>query len=117
MARSWLTRSYNFIDRDPEIDVFRTIWQREKLREKDLAVLAGLSASTVKNMFGGETKRPAHTTFAKMAHAMGYTYGLHRELAPVYATELPKARQEYTLHKAALAKKRQRAAKKNGKAK
>jgi hypothetical protein len=52
-----------------------------------------------------------------MAHAMGYTYGLHRELAPVYATELPKARQEYTLHKAALAKKRQRAAKKNGKAK
>jgi hypothetical protein len=59
----------------------------------------------------------AHTTFAKMAHAMGYTYGLHRELAPVYDTELPKAREEFKLHKAALAKKRQRAANKNGKAK
>jgi hypothetical protein len=52
-----------------------------------------------------------------MAHAMGYTYGLQRELAPVYSTELPKAREEYKLHKAALAKKRQRAANKNGKAK
>jgi transcriptional regulator with XRE-family HTH domain len=107
----WLTRSYNFIDKDPEIDKFRTIWQKERLKENDLAVLAGLSASTVKNMFGGETRRPQHATFAKMAGAMGYEYGLVREGGkPDYANELPKAREEFKAHKEALAKKRKRQA-------
>lgn len=109
MARGWLTRSYNFITKDPEIDRFRTVWQKERLKENDLAVLAGLSASTVKNMFGGETKRPQHATFAKMASAMGYEYGLQRERsAPDYESELPKARQEYAAHKEALRKKREK---------
>jgi transcriptional regulator with XRE-family HTH domain len=118
MAKSWLTRSYNFIDKDPEIDRFRTIWQQEQmgyLKESDLAVLAGLSPSTVKNMFGGETRRPQHSTVAKMAGAMNYEYGLQRmKPGPDYKTELPKAREEFKAHKAALAKKRERAAKKNG---
>jgi hypothetical protein len=26
----WLTRSYNFVDKDPEIDRFRTLFQQEK---------------------------------------------------------------------------------------
>lgn len=114
MAKGWLTRSYNFIDKDPEIDKFRTIWQKEHIKETDLAVLAGLSASTVRNMFGGETKRPQHATFAKMAGAMGYAYGLNRENdAPNYEREIPKARIEFKAHKEALAKKRKR--KGNGK--
>lgn len=109
MARGWLTRSYNFLTKDPEIDRFRTIWQKEHLKENDLAVLAGLSASTVKNMFGGETKKPQHATFAKMAAAMGYEYGLQRETKPPdYERELPKAREEYKAHKEALRKKREK---------
>jgi transcriptional regulator with XRE-family HTH domain len=110
MARngSWLTRSYNFITKDPEIDVFRTIYQKEHIKESDLAVLAGLSVSTVKNMFGGETRRPQHATFAKMAGAMGYKYGLQREDAPDYEAELPKARQEFKAYKDHLKKKRER---------
>lgn len=114
MARGWLTRSYNFITKDPEIDRFRSIWQKEHLKERDLAVLAGLSASTVKNMFGGETKKPQHATFAKMAAAMGYEYGLQREKTPDYDNELPKARQEYAAHKEMLRKKREKG---NGKRK
>jgi len=114
MAKGWLTRSYNFITKDPEIDRFRTIWQQERIKEADLAVLAGLSASTVKNMFGGETRRPQHATFAKMAGAMGYEYGLQRSTTPDYKAELPRARDEYKAHKLALAKKR---TKKNGKGK
>jgi transcriptional regulator with XRE-family HTH domain len=106
MAKGWLTRSYNFIDKDPEIDKFRTLWQGERIKENDLAVLAGLSVTTVKNMFGGETRRPQHATFAKMAGAMGYEYGLHREAKPDYKIELPKAREEFKAHKQALAKKR-----------
>lgn len=109
----WLRRSYNFVDKDPEIDKFRTLFQNERklFRETDLAVLAGLSASTVKNMFGGKTAKPQHATFAKMAHAMGYEYALEREKTPDYATELPKAREEYRAHKDYLAKKREREAK------
>lgn len=112
MARngSWLTRSYNFIDKDPEIDKFRTLFQQERklFRETDLAVLAGLSASTVKNMFGGKTARPQHATFAKMAAAMGYEYELAREKAPDYERELPAAREQYREHKARLKKARER---------
>jgi transcriptional regulator with XRE-family HTH domain len=108
----WLTRSYNFVDKDPEIDKFRTLFQNERklFRETDLAVLAGLSASTVKNMFGGKTARPQHATFAKMAAAMGYEYQLAREAAPNYDTELPTAREQFKAHKARLKRLREREA-------
>src|SRR5688572_5964371 len=115
MARNgsiWMTRSYNFIDKDPECDVFRTLYQKERIKENDLAVLAGLSVTTVKNMFGGHTRRPQHATFAKMAGAMGYKYGLQRDEKPNYASEIPKAREQFKAHKAQLAKKRERAERK-----
>jgi len=110
----WLNRSYNYIDKDPECDRFRTLWQKERIKEVDLAVLAGLSPSTVKNMFGGQTRRPQHATFAKMAGALGYKYDLVREDTPNYDKEIPKAREEFKLYKANLAKKRARS---NGKKK
>lgn len=106
----WLTRSYNFIDKDPEIDHFRTIYQKEHIKENDLAVLAGLSVTTVKNMFGGTTRRPQHATFAKMAGAMGYSYALARDDKPNYENEIPKAREQFKVHKEQLAKKRTRRA-------
>jgi transcriptional regulator with XRE-family HTH domain len=116
-GRTWLTRSYNFIDKDPEIDRFRTFWQKEKIKESDLAVLAGLSPSTVTNMFGGQTRRPQHATFAKMAGALGYKYDLVREDKdrPDYKAEIPKAREQFKEHRALLAKKREREEKRNGK--
>jgi transcriptional regulator with XRE-family HTH domain len=111
---SWITRSYNFVDKDPECDVFRTLYEKEHIKESDLAVLAGLALATVKNMFGGKTRKPQHATFAKMAGAMGYQYGLHRELKPNYEREIPKARDEFKAHKEALRKKRERAARRAG---
>jgi hypothetical protein len=102
----WLRRSYNFIDKDPEIDRFRTLWQREHLKETDLAVLAGLNGSTVHNMFGGKTRRPQHATFAKMAGALGYKYDLVRDDTPDYQKEIPKAREQRKAHLANLAKQR-----------
>ncbi|WLB24938.1 hypothetical protein QIH85_23955 [Bradyrhizobium japonicum] len=112
-GHTWLTRSYNFIDKDPECDVFRTLYQKEHIKETDLAVLAGLSVSTVKNMFGGQTRRPQHATFAKMAGAMGYKYGLTRDDSPNYEREIPKAREEFKAHKEALRKKREREARRS----
>jgi transcriptional regulator with XRE-family HTH domain len=107
-----MTRSYRLIDHDPEIDKFKTLWREEHLKEKDFAVLAGLSPQTVSKMFSNQTKRPQHLTFKKMADAMGYEYGLTRQTTPDYETEIPKAKAEYKAHLTALAKKR---AKQNGK--
>ena len=91
----WLRRSYNFIDKDPEIDKFRTLWQKQHIKESDLAVIAGLSSSTVRNMFGGETRKPQHATFAKMAGAMGYEYTLSQKKDVDYDKEIPKAREQF----------------------
>jgi transcriptional regulator with XRE-family HTH domain len=110
-----MQRSYRLIDHDPEIDKFKTLWRDEHIKESDLAMLAGVSVSTVKKMFGNETKRPQHATFAKMASAMGYEYTLAREIKPVYETEVPKARAEFKAYQTELKKKRERAnRRKNG---
>lgn len=103
----WLRRSYNFIDKDPEIDRFRTLRQKDHLKDNDLAVCAGLANSTVKAMFGGKTRKPQHATFAKMAGAMGYKYELVRADKPDYETEIPKAREEFRAYRVLLANKRE----------
>lgn len=108
---SWLTRSYNFIDKDPECDVMRSEYQKLHIRESDLAVLAGLSVTTVKKMFGGETRRPLHSTFAKLAGAMGKRYVMADDHKVDYAAEIPIARQQYKAHKAELKYKRELAEK------
>jgi hypothetical protein len=102
----WLTRSYNHIDKDPEIDVLRTAWQKEGITETQLAVLAGLANSTVHNMFGGKTVRPAHSTCGKIAGAMGYSYNLVRiGNTPKYETLIPVAIEQRRVYRAMLAKK------------
>lgn len=111
-GRLWLTRSYNFIDKDPEIDVFRTMYQKQRVKESDLAVLAGLSLNTVKNMFGGQTRRPLHATFGKLAGAMGCEYGLKQIEKPDYEKEIPKARAQFKDYRATLAKRKARRSKK-----
>jgi transcriptional regulator with XRE-family HTH domain len=110
-----MTRSFRLLDHDPEIDKFKTLWRDEHLKQRDLAVLAGLHEATVKNMFGGQTKRPRHTTFASLAAAMGYEYALVREKTPDYKSEIPQAHSEYKVHLVALKKKREQHSKKNGK--
>jgi hypothetical protein len=110
MGRSWRN-----IDHDPEIDRFKTLWLKERLKEKDLAVLAGLNHQTVHRMFDNQTKRPQHITYAKLAKAMGYEYALTRETMPNYSEELPQAHDDYKKHLADLKKKREQAHKKNGK--
>ncbi|MCA1455905.1 helix-turn-helix transcriptional regulator [Bradyrhizobium sp. BRP22] len=105
----WLRRTWREIDRDPECDRFKDLRQKERIKDADLAVLAGLAGSTVKNMFGGKTRRPQHATFAKMASALGYKYDLVRDEKPDYAAEIPKARAEYRAYRATLGKRKAKA--------
>lgn len=100
----WIKRSYNFVDKDPEIDVFRTAFQKEKITENDLAVLAGLSNATVHNIFGGKTMWPRHSTFGKIAGAMGYSYGLVRDKEPDYQKVIPEATKQRLEYRRMLAR-------------
>ena len=106
----WLTRSYNQIDRDPEIDRVHSIFNKERIKEDDLAAIAGVSTSTVKNLFDGTTKNPRHSTFAKIAGGMHFKYGLVRDDSqkPNYEKEIPKAREERKGYRVFLARKRER---------
>jgi transcriptional regulator with XRE-family HTH domain len=114
---AWVTRVYEDQGHDPEIDNFTSVFGKERIKESDLAALAGLSPSTVKNLVGGQTRRPQHTTFAKMAAAMGYKYGLERDEKPDYESAIPEAREQYREHKAQLAKARGQTGKKKKKVK
>lgn len=101
--------SFNNITKDPQIDFFRTLFQKESgLKETDLAVLAGLHANTVKNMFGGKTSKPQSLTFQKLGAAIGYRQEWSRYKEPDYESEIPKAREEFRAYKVAQAKKKGR---------
>jgi hypothetical protein len=110
-----MTRSWRNIDHDPQIDVMKTLWQKERLKEVDFAMLAGLSYQTIHKMFDNQTKRPQGLTYQKMLKAMGYRYDVVRDETPDYASEIPQARSEYKVHLTALKKKREQHSKKNGK--
>lgn len=105
----WLTRSYNHIDKNPEIDRFRTLYQRIHVKEDDLAALAGLATSTVNNMFGGKTRDPRHSTFAKIAGAIGWSYQLVEDHNVNFDKEIPKAKEQRKLYRLTLERKRERA--------
>lgn len=110
-GKLWPQRKFYFVTRNPEIDVFQNLWAKEKIKETDLAVLAGVADATVKRMFGGQTRDPRHSTFVKLAVAMGHSYGLHRNVEPDYEKEVPKAREERKEYRAFLRAKRAKALK------
>lgn len=89
-----LYRSYNFVDKDPAIDKLRTVVQREKVSQKNLGILSGVSPTTITNWFEGKTKRPQHTTLAAAAAALGYDWELTQAKTVNYEREIAKAERE-----------------------
>ena len=103
--------SYNNVTKDPKVDVFRTIYQKQHIKEDDLAALSGLATSTVRNMFGGKTMRPQHLTYEKLAEAMHHEFVLRPKVNGKidYETEIAAAKEERKVFRAKLVKKRERA--------
>lgn len=66
-------RTYNFVDKDPEIDKLRTEIQKRKISYKVLADEAGCSLGTLLGWFNGRTRRPQHATIMAVWGALGYT--------------------------------------------
>ena len=114
----WLRRSYHIVDRNPEIAIAQKLIQREcKLKEADLAVIAGLAGSTVKNMFSeGKTIDPKHSTFAKLYGAIGYKYAAVPDHKVNFEKELPMAKEQFKNYKKTLAKRKTRKTRGNGNA-
>lgn len=67
-------RTYNFIDKDPVIDQMRTLLRDEGLLKKLELVheLSGVSTTTLRNWFDGETKAPQYRTIAAVITSLGY---------------------------------------------
>lgn len=76
MARGWVRvyRTYNYIDKNPVIDITRTLVQDEGLY-KQLRVLSEISnvaSSTMHNWFYGATRNPQHHTVMAVLTSLGY---------------------------------------------
>jgi transcriptional regulator with XRE-family HTH domain len=110
----WITRSYNCIDADPECDRFRAIIRGERLKDTDVAALAGVGDRTVTKLVDGSTRNPRHSTFAKLAGGLGFEYDLVRKVEPNYDREIPKAREQRKIYRAQLARKRERQQQRKG---
>jgi len=64
-------RSYNFVTRDPILDVVRQILDDSGESYKKVHELSGVSATTLHNWTWGQTKRPQHATIAAVVYALG----------------------------------------------
>lgn len=69
-------RTYAFVDKDPIIDIMRTLAQDNHRSYSDISDESGVSRTTLNNWFHGKTRRPMFCTIAAVAGALGKTVGL-----------------------------------------
>lgn len=65
-------KSYNFIDKDPMIDLIRTIVRDSKLPLKTIAEESGVNPNTISKWLYGETQRPTAAAMNAVLRALGY---------------------------------------------
>jgi hypothetical protein len=74
MARGFLRyKAYPFTEKDPIIDVLRTIKRDVEMKDSEITAAGGPTTSTLRNWFMGKTRRPQFATVAAAAAAMGAT--------------------------------------------
>lgn len=74
MARGFLRyKAYPFMDKDPVIDVLRTMKKDADMSDSDIMNGGGPTAGTLRNWFKGKTRRPQFATVAAAAVSMGAT--------------------------------------------
>lgn len=66
-------KAYSFVDKDPIIDVLRTIKRDAEMSDVGITANGGPATGTLKGWFGGKTRRPQFATVAAAAVAMGET--------------------------------------------
>jgi hypothetical protein len=72
MARGFLRyKAYPFMDKDPIIDVMRTIKRDKEMNDREIHEAGGPAIATLRGWFTGKTRRPQFATVAAGAMAMG----------------------------------------------
>lgn len=72
MARGYLRyKAYPFVEKDPIIDVLRTLKRDSSMSDTQVRDAGGPTTSTLRNWFKGATRRPQFATVAAAAVAMG----------------------------------------------
>jgi len=66
-----LYKTYMFRDKDPIIDVMRTAWEDEGETFAELNRRSNISTTTMRNWFGGVTRRPQFATVAAFVRGCG----------------------------------------------
>lgn len=66
-------KAYPFVDKDPIIDVLRTIKRDVEMKDSEIRDAGGPTTGTLRNWFKGKTRRPQFATVAAAAVAMGST--------------------------------------------
>lgn len=77
-----LYKSYNFVDKDPVIDLMRSLISEQRAAYGRLSNDSGVSEATLRNWFDGKTKRPQFATVAAVMGALGYRMNWQLEGQP-----------------------------------
>ena len=64
-------KAYNFIDKDPVLDIARTAIQDAGLTYRQVSELSDVSEGTLVSWFHGKTKRPQYCTVLAVMRGIG----------------------------------------------
>jgi hypothetical protein len=70
--RTFVYRTYRWIDKDPIIGAVKTVVQDEKLKNSAVHAISGVATATLDNWFDGGTKKPQNATITAVTSALGY---------------------------------------------
>jgi DNA-binding phage protein len=87
-----LYKSYNFVDKDPVIDLMRGVIAEQRMKYGRISEDSGVSEATLRNWFDGNTRRPQFATVAAVMGALGYRMAWTMEGQPEKTVTLPPAR-------------------------
>jgi DNA-binding phage protein len=65
-------KSYSFVDKDPVIDVIRTVVQQSGMTYKAIHEASSVSTQTLHGWLDGDTRKPQHATMNAVLRACGY---------------------------------------------
>jgi len=81
-------KSYNFVNKDPIIDVIRTVVEDEEKSYNQVSAGSGVSTQTLRNWFLGKTRRPQFCTIAAVARCCGrQMYVGDKRVSPIRAIQ------------------------------
>ncbi len=73
MAKTYIYRTYRWVDKDPIIGaVMQVVKGEEHLKNNQVHQISGVATATLDNWFSGSTRRPQNSTVTAVTSALGY---------------------------------------------